>query len=364
MRVLQLIQRPQLRGAEIFACQLSLELQQLGMQVDLIYLFGDKPSDWPFPSLNIRGLGADKRKRFWDFASYKRLNAIIEVGKYDLVQANAADTLKYAVLSKKFFGYGCPLVYRNANKMSDFFRSSFHRKYTQWLLTGCDYFISVSENCRRDLITIVEKAKEKSATISIGTKLFDEIEPFQEASKGEPLIVSIGTLVPEKNHIFLIDIFHAFYIRHNKGRLWIVGDGPLRMRLEEKVKSLGLADRVLFWGYRSDVIPILKSTDVMLMPSKIEGLPGVILEAMSCRIPVVASDVGGIREILHHGITGFCLKNWDIENYLFCLEAVLFDENTRSEIVCNASKIVTEKYLIRNVAVLFKDYYTNVVETN
>lgn len=361
MKILQIIQRPQLRGAEIFACQLAMELQKHGVEVDLVYLFGEKESDWPFPSLKMRYIGAKRGKRFWDFGAYKRLADIIKKDKYDLVQANAADTLKYAVMSKRIFGLKCPLVYRNANKMSDFFSGFFHRKLNQWLLSQCNYYISVSEKCRIDLLSIVKKAEDCSVTIPIGTHLFDEQEAFQNRSGDDPVFINIGSLVPEKNHFFLIDIFHCFFVRHKKGQLWIVGDGRLRHELEEKTKSLGLANNIKFWGYRTDVISILKSGSAMLMPSKIEGLPAVILEAMSCRIPVIASDVGGISEVISHGHSGFCISSWNVEDYLTALEFVAFNKKGTQEVIINARKFIESKYLIKDIAGLFIGRYNQMV---
>jgi len=361
VKVLQVIQKPQLRGAEIFACQLTLELQKSGVEVDVVYLFGDVPADWPFKSLNIRPLHGNQKKRFWDFAGYRKLARMISQGGYHLVQANAGDTLKYAVLAKKLFGFRAPLVYRNANKMSDFFTGSFHRKLNQWFLSACDYFISVSENCRQDLMGIVKKASHNSVTIPIGTYLFNDVRSLESRSGDYPVILNVGSLVPEKNHIFLIDVFAAFFSRHKKGCLWIVGDGRLRMALEEKVRANDLVGRVKFWGYRNDVISILKSADVMLVTSKIEGLPAVILEAMACEVPVVSSDVGGIPEIIDHGISGYCIKEWNIQEYLSCLELSIFNTEGRNMIIGNGRKTVADHYLMAAKAQEFKNIYQQIL---
>ena len=119
MKILQIIQRSQLRGAEIFACQLSEALQNMGHQVDVLILFGKKSDVFHFP-LSFFYLEANEEKRWLDFKGYKKLNQFIKKGNYDIVQANAGDTLKYATLSKKIFGWNNHLVFRNANKIGDF----------------------------------------------------------------------------------------------------------------------------------------------------------------------------------------------------------------------------------------------------
>ena len=87
MRVLQLIQKPQLRGAEIFACQLSKEFADQGTHVDVVYLFENGNFALQF-DLNFIPLHASQRSRLWDLKAYKRLSKIIQEGGYDIVQAN------------------------------------------------------------------------------------------------------------------------------------------------------------------------------------------------------------------------------------------------------------------------------------
>src|SRR5687768_4552566 len=147
MRVLQLIQKPQLRGAEIFACQLSKEFTDNGTHVDVVYLFENDNFALEF-DLNFISLHANLNRRLWDLKAYKRLNKIIRERGYDIVQANAADTLKYVVISKLLFGWKAKIIFRNASLMGRLMHSAVHRLYNRWLLSKCDQIISVSENCR------------------------------------------------------------------------------------------------------------------------------------------------------------------------------------------------------------------------
>lgn len=361
MKILFLLQRLQLRGAEVFACQLALELLAKGISVDFVYLFeGDTELQKQFPALNFTSLGANASKRFWDLKAYRRLSRLIRTRGYNLVQANAGDTLKYAALSKTIFRWHSVLVFRNASKMSAYIRNYFHLQLNRWFLRNCDYFISVSENCRQDLIQIYRAASVASTTVTIGTYRFDDVAPVSKAT-GEPVFVNIASHVPEKNHSFVIQIFKDYFQRHQKGYLWLVGDGKLRHPLERQVENLGLKDRVVFWGYRKDVISVLKSGNVLLMPSLIEGLPGVILESLSCGIPVVVSNVGGIPEVIKDGMTGCCVSTFDSGLYVSRLEKILSEPHFKNKIIMAGKKLIDQHFMMGKIANDFLTVYRRLI---
>lgn len=361
MRVLLIIQRLQLRGAEVFACQLATELQRRGIFVDIVYLFGGEPSDWPFRNLRLIPLNARERNRIWDFGGFRRLAGIIRAGKYDVIQANAGDTLKYSVLSRMIFKYPGTLIYRNANKMSDFIHGRLHQKFIRWLLKSCDLYVSVSENCRQDLIGITAGAATRSTTIPIGTYLHDDIETLSISRSG-PVLINVGTMVPEKNHLFLLEIFNRYLGRGHQAQLWIVGGGPLWSEISQRIESLNLTGRVRLWGYRRDVISVLKAADVMVMPSRIEGLPGVILEAMACGVPVIASAVGGIPEVIEHDRSGYCVHGSDRDEYVGYIEECILNHQKRRQITAAARKLIEEKFMMPTIAGRFIELYYSALD--
>jgi glycosyltransferase involved in cell wall biosynthesis len=360
LKILQIIQRPQLRGAEIFACQLSGELQKLGAVVDVVYLFNHTSFDLNF-DLNFISLNAQASKRFWDVKAYKKLDQIIRDGNYDIVQANAGDTLKYAALSKLLYRWKAKLVFRNANKMSGFIKGSFHLALTRFFLRQCDYIISVSENCRIDICSLLPSLSKISATVSIGTFDFTSLAPIAERSSS-PVWVNIGSFVPEKNHTFLIDIFAAYFAATGKGTLWLIGDGALKNNLRDKIEKLGLSAHVKLWGYQQNPVAILKAADVLVMPSKIEGMPAVILEAFSAGVPVVAAAVGGIPEIVANEVTGFCISGYDIENYNQQITRLINDKNLRERIIEHAHTLVIADYTLNSIASKFMNRYAALVK--
>lgn len=128
-------------------------------------------------------------------------------------------------------------------------------------------------------------------------------------------IVCVGRMTREKGQDLLITA--ASLLRnHSGGRtesgvkrlekfvVWLVGDGPLRGELEEQTGRLGLSDHVRFVGQVTSPASLVTRCDVLVCPSRYEGLPNVVLEAMALEVPVIASDVGGIPEVVQPGVTG------------------------------------------------------------
>jgi L-malate glycosyltransferase len=361
IRVLQMIQKPQLRGAEIFACQLSKEFADRGTHVDIVYLFEHDYFALEF-DLNFIPLQANHNNRLWDLKAYRRLNKIIVEGKYDIVQANAADTLKYAVTSKLLFGWKAKIIFRNASLMGRLMYSPFQKFYNRWLLSSCDQIISVSENCRQDLIQFFPKAKQVSVTIPIGAYLFNDANIWSQLrSDQEPVFVHVGSFVWEKNHEFLISIFHRYFLLHGKGYLWLVGDGKLRAPIEAKVKELKLDNRVIFWGSRKDVVSFLKSADLFIMPSVVEGIPGVILEALSCGLPVLVSNAGGIPEIITHEVNGYCLQALIEEDYVNCMDILTTNTVLRVQFIEAGKRLIRDSYNMPLIADRFLNSYKNII---
>ena len=119
------------------------------------------------------------------------------------------------------------------------------------------------------------------------------------------VVVLIGRLAPEKGHGVLLDAARSLKNRHPRTRYLFVGDGPMRDELSGMVQARGLEPWVRWLGFRDDVPQILGMADLLVLPSvAVEGMPVVILEAMAAGVPVIASDIGGVREMVVDGETG------------------------------------------------------------
>ena len=358
MRILQIIQRSQLRGAEIFACQLSEQLQNQGHQVDMLVLFGEKSSVFAFP-LAFHFLEADEKSRWFDFKGYKKLSNFIKSGNYDIVQANAGDTLKYATLSRKLFGWKSTLVFRNANKISDFLKSLVKRKLNTWLMKEVDYVASVSEECMIDFKSTFPSFEQRIATLPIGVKT-ELALPYSSLNdigiNGEgPFIINVAGFVPEKNHVGLIKIFSKILVSFPTAKLLLVGEGKLKDSIAQLVDEMQIKDSVIFLGRRNDVLKIMGCCHAFVLPSLIEGLPAVILEAFTKKIPVVAYNIGGIKEIVINNKTGWLIEKNNEDEFIAALNESL--SKPTEQIKNSAYALAVEEYAIEVIALKFIKFY-------
>jgi len=363
LKILQIIQKPQLRGAEIFACQLSNHLEKQGHEVLVVTIYkGD--SQLPFKG-SLIGLDRPLSKRFFDFKGWKNFNNIIKEFNPDIIQANAADTLKFAVSSKMLFSWKQPLVYRNANKMGDFITSKLKWRLNNFYISRVAYVISVSKECERDFIKTFSYPQEKICTVEIGVeeqKLGGIPNDLKEIFKRGPVITHIGGFVPEKNHEGLINIFNGILEKFPETQLLLMGKGNLEGIIKSKVKGLQIKNKVHFLGYRSDVLDILNNSKTFVLPSLIEGLPAVILEAMYCETPVVAYNVGGIGEVVIQGKTGWLVEKNEEDKFQDQLEEILKGNENILHRVKAAKNMISDKFLNNQIAERFVKCYFEVLK--
>lgn len=140
-------------------------------------------------------------------------------------------------------------------------------------------------------------------------------------------------------------------------RLLVVGDGPLRSGLEALARDLGIADVVQFPGSRPDVPDLLRAMDVFVLPSLSEGFPNALLEAMATGLPVVASAVGGSREMVADGETGFLVPPQDPERLAERLALLWDDPHLRSETGRAARSFVADGFSYGRTVRRFEDLY-------
>ena len=359
LRILQIIQKKQFRGAEVFASQLANHFQNSGHLVKVVSIYeGD--ARLPF-SGEIESLNRNKLRRTFDPNGWRKLSAIIQSFQPDIVQANASDTLKYAVMSKHIFRWKVPLIYRNASKPSFYIKSTFSKNINAFLLEKVDLIISVSNASLRDLNNLFPFTQSKSLVIPIGVEEKTAIgesystTPFKNKSAFN--LIHIGSFTKEKNHTGLLRIFKETLAKDGNVHLNLIGGGPLLSNIKKEVNQMGLEARVDFLGDIEDPQIFLSHANMLLLPSLVEGLPGVMLEAMYNKTPVVAYDVGGVAEVLTNNKTGKLVAFDDEEGFSNAVLVLKRNEELKTSIIQNASAVIEKDFMNNNIKEAFLNSY-------
>jgi len=158
------------------------------------------------------------------------------------------------------------------------------------------------------------------------------------------LVGMVARLDPIKGHRFFIEAA-ADVLRCNPDTHFVlIGDGPLRSEIAERLESAGLTDRVHMLGDRSDVAQLISSLDLLVLSSLHEGLPNAVMEAMAAGVPVVATAVGGTRELITDGETGFLATPADSEALAKQINFALLNGDARTRITAAARKRIEAEY--------------------
>lgn len=169
----------------------------------------------------------------------------------------------------------------------------------RFLARFTDIIITVSDSLKGELISLGIGEGDKVRVVPLGFELDRFLNiPFLDR---EPSHIGIvGRLVPIKNHRLFLDAAAKFLRQENFAdvRFSIIGDGELRRELEDYARKLGIAGRVYFLGWRKDLVEVYSGLDVVCLTSLNEGTPVSLIEAMASGCPVVATDVGGVRDLL------------------------------------------------------------------
>lgn len=156
------------------------------------------------------------------------------------------------------------------------------------------------------------------------------------------LIGAVGRLSAVKGHELLIRAAAVLLSSECKIKVVLVGDGPLLGPLRELADSLGILNHVLFVGHQDNVQKFLAATDIFVLPSLHEGMPMALLEALAMELPVVATRVGGIPEVVDHGVNGLLVTPADVQSLLESIRA-LIDDPFRASRLGKAGRARIEK---------------------
>jgi N-acetyl-alpha-D-glucosaminyl L-malate synthase BshA len=176
----------------------------------------------------------------------------------------------------------------------------------------------------------------------------------------EKIVIHVSNFRPVKRVPAVVDVF-ARICRDVPARLLMVGDGPDLAEAMHHARSLGIGDAVKFLGEQDSVLPLLSISDVFLLPSAQESFGLAALEAMACDVPVVASRVGGLPEVIAHGISGFLHEPGDLDAMAASSIRLLTDEPLHRQVADAARRSVHERFCDGIIVPIYEAYYEEVL---
>lgn len=226
------------------------------------------------------------------------------------------------------------------------------------LLMNWDRVVVFSEYMKRLLSIHVPEPRIQVLPLGVNLQEFNRVS--RKARKDICRILFVGRLVPVKGVEFLIKALRV--LRGTTTQTYIVGDGILRPRIESLIRQLPSPSSVTMCGIVSEETKLryLSSADIMVVPSIYEPIPTVILEAFAAGVPVIATNIGGIPEIVHPGFNGLLVEPGNHVALASAIELLVRDHELRRKLSRNAKSSV-EKYDWSFVAKRYKSFYEQVL---
>ena len=301
MKIMQVIPYFCFGGAETMCENLCYAQKSLGHDVVAVSLYNEHtPIAQRMEATGIRILYLDK-KLGMDVSMVPKLLRIMKQEKPDVVHTHL-DVIKYAVAAAKLCGirHCIHTVHNVAEKEAEGLSQKINRLYYK---LGWSKPVALSPEVQHTICQVYGLSGKNVPVIYNGIDLGKCI-PKQTYVAGDQVeFLHIGRFNEQKNHVGLLHAFRMLLNRIPNCRLRLVGDGELRPEMEQLAKELEIQNSVVFQGSQSDVHPFLNQADIFLLPSNYEGMPMTIIEAMATGLPIVATCVGGVPDMVENEVS-------------------------------------------------------------
>lgn len=298
-------------GAERHVVDLALALRRGGYEVTVACsVTGSLSGPLEKAGVQVRPLMDRLVKRRVSPRYARKLRMLVKRGRFDLVHAHIYASEAAAAVAT--LGTGVPLVVTQHTEVRWQGRGA--RFVNRWFCRRAERVIAVSSIIRRRLVERDGVPAGRIAVIPNAVPAAEEplqAPPLPAGLREGPLVGVVARLQPEKGVADFLKAAARIAPRVPEARFVVAGDGPLRKEIEALAGRLAVSDRVHFLGFRSDARAITEILDVLAVPSRTEGAPLVVLEAMAAGVPVVASAVGGIPDQIRDGEEGLLVPPGD-----------------------------------------------------
>jgi len=280
----------------------------------------------------------------YNFLGLLKLIKIIRSDSYDIVHVHLFPADIFVAISSLFLPKRTKFIFSEHSTYNRRRSSKFFKIIDKFTYSRYQKIICVSEMVKKALIDWLPEVTSKTIVIRNATPVYDL--KIKEQSNGYDVLF-VGRLERAKGVDILLESIKLLKSKYRRSlKIGLVGSGSLEKKLKTTAEKLKISENVEFLGIRKDIDTLMQKSKIFVLPSRWEGLPMVILEAMASGIPIVATKVGGIPEIIEDGKDGILVEPENPEELAKAILRLLSDVNLRSLISLNAYKKVKEEYSI------------------
>ena len=360
IKVLNIIDSLNAGGAESLLKNFLIEAKQYDdFKIDVCLLYSKNIFKEDLEKNNITVFDLDLKFKY-DFTGILKIVSLIRKNNYDIVHVHLFPADLFVAIASLFLPKSIKFIFSEHSVYNRRRSLKVYKPIDCFVYSRYDKIICVSNQVKLVLNAYIQGTKNKSVVIKNAIPIdsnFLEIPKIYD-------VLFVGRLEDAKGVDVLIKAIAILKQKFNlQIKVAILGDGSKRVYLENLSKQLGVDDEIVFLGVQKDVQSFMASSKVFVLPSRWEGLPMVILEAMANRMPIITTPVGGIAEVIEDGASGILVEPENPEALADKIYELLSSEKLQRSISENAFKKVKEEYSIEGYTQKMLDIYKDLSGT-
>lgn len=284
---------------------------------------------------------------------FARALSFMKQERFDLVHAWSASANHYARIPAMLAGV--PVIIGGLRGKSGmqrvwpYFYSLLNIKCTGWIVNSsamAEFALSEMKFMKNCPIRVIRNGFDCEKR---GVFKTNELTVYDKLTRGLPVIGIVGRLHPVKNHAMFLAMARCLSDQGFEADYWIIGDGPERNTIEQAIQQLGLQEKVRLLGKCDDVDAALSRMDLLVLTSKSESCPNVLLEAMRASLPVVATNCTSLDEIIDEGVNGYVIPIDDVREMADRVKLIFADPDKRHA-MGEESRLIVQKRFSLSIA--------------